>query len=396
MRCARLAARSQATRGGNRPTKHGPKPTGGGAKEAPALYHRYMTSLAAPSARPRAALGTILVVGVILLQVGVDLVSGREPARTVARLMFTALEMPALMLALSGVFSWSVRRRMSASRGLAASVAIATFIGAAFGLLYGAAAIRFPTLRLHLSTGVSLSNGVSLVRSVLFGVINAQMYFGLWALGFVYPFAVESAGVRALEAQQLRSEAELAHLRAHLEPHFLLNTLNAIAGLVTEDPREARRLLVCLGDLLRDAVQETSELQRLDKQIAWLRRYAQILEARHHGSLCFRWDVAPEVNQAMLPRLLLQPLVENAVKHGALRRGDGAGEVVVRASRRDDGVLVCVIEDNGPGIPDADVRAGAFGLQAVRRRLELEAHHASLRLESSSEGTRSIVEIAAA
>ncbi len=354
-----------------------------------------MASLSAPSARPRAALGTVLVVGVVLLQVGVDLVSGRETARTIARLVFTSLEMPVLMLALSGVFSWSVRRRMSASRGLATSVAIATVIGAVFGFLYGEAAIRIPGLRLHFSNGVSLSNSVSLARSTLFGVLNAQMYFGLWALGFVYPFAVESAGVRALEAQQLRSEAELAHLRAHLEPHFLLNTLNAIAGLVTEEPREARRLLVCLGDLLRDAVQETSELQRLDKQMAWLRRYAQILEARHHGSLCFRWDVAPEVHQAMLPRMLLQPLVENAVKHGALRRGDGAGEVVVRASRRDDGMLVCIVEDNGPGIPDADVRAGAFGLQAVRRRLELEAEHASLRLESSSRGTKSIVEIPA-
>ncbi len=355
-----------------------------------------MAIIAAPSARPRAALGTILVVAVILLQVGVDLVSGRETARIVARFLFTTLEMPVLMLALSGVFSWSVRRRMSASRGLAASVAIATLIGGVFGLLYGEAALRIPGMRLHVSNGVSLSSSVSLARSVIFGVLNAYMYFGLWALGFMYPFAVESAGVRALEAQQLRSEAELAHLRAHLEPHFLLNTLNAIAGLVTEDPREARRLLVCLGDLLRDAVQETSELQRLDKQMAWLRRYAQILEARHHGALCFRWDVAPDVHQAMLPRLLLQPLIENAVKHGALRRGDGAGEVVVRASRRGDGVLVCVIEDNGPGMPDADVRAGAFGLQAVRRRLELEAHHASLRLESSSAGTRSIVEIAAA
>ena len=96
----------------------------------------------------------------------------------------------------------------------------------------------------------------------------------------------------------------------------------------------------------------------------------------------------------MLPRLLLQPLVENAVKHGALRRGDGAGEVVVRASLRGDGALVCVVEDNGPGMPDADVRAGAFGLQAVRRRLELELPRASLRFESSSQGTKSIVEIA--
>jgi LytS/YehU family sensor histidine kinase len=230
-------------------------------------------------------------------------------------------------------------------------------------------------------------------------VLSAQLYFGLWALAFDYPFAVESANVRTLEAQQLRSEAELAHLRAHLEPHFILNTLNAIAGLVTEDPREARRLLVCLGDLLRDAVQETGELQRLDKQIAWLRRYAQILEARHRGALAFRWDVAPECESVILPRLLLQPLVENAVKHGALRRHDGAGEVVIRAAKRSDGGLICVVEDNGPGMPDpgmpeSKMRAGAFGLQAVRRQLELEAPRASLRFDSSPAGTRSIVEIA--
>src|ERR1700733_11308935 len=134
-----------------------------------------MPPLVTPSALPRAALGTVLVVGVVLLQVGVDLVSGREAARTVARLVFTSLEMPVLMLALSGVFSWSVRRRMSASRGLAASVAIATVIGGVFGLLYGEAAIRIPSLRLHISNGVSLSNSVSLARSALFGVLNAQM-----------------------------------------------------------------------------------------------------------------------------------------------------------------------------------------------------------------------------
>jgi signal transduction histidine kinase len=76
-------------------------------------------------------------------------------------------------------------------------------------------------------------------------------------------------------------------------------------------------------------------------------------------------------------------------------RGDGAGEVVVRASRRDDGALICMVEDNGPGLSSADVRTGAFGLQSVRRRLELELARGSLRLESSGQGTRSIVEIAA-
>jgi LytS/YehU family sensor histidine kinase len=314
-------------------------------------------------------------------------VAWRESARILARLALLVLELPMLMLALSAAFAWSIRRRMSAVNGLSAGIAIAIGIGCLFGLLYGVVARHFPNLHLR------FPNDASFARAVIFGVLNAQLYFGVWALAFVYPLAVESARVRSLEAQQLRSRAEVVRLRAHLEPHFLLNTLNAIAGLVTEEPREARRLLVCLGDLLRDAVQDAGELQPLDKHIAWLRRYAEILEARHRGSLRFRWDVGPGCHDMLLPRLLLQPLVENAVKHGALRRSDGAGEVVVRASTKDDGTLVCVIEDNGPGMPDAGVRDGAFGLQAVRRRLELETPRSSLRLESSSLGTRSIVEI---
>jgi signal transduction histidine kinase len=346
-----------------------------------------MASHAKP--RPRAVLGVVVVVGVMLLQLAMDVVSGRESVRIVARLAFLSFELPILMLALSAAFGWSVRRHMSAARALGAGVAITIGIGGAFGLLYAVVSMRVPELRFTFPKGVSFG------RSALFGVLNAQLYFGLWALAFVYPFAVESARVRSLEAERLRSEVELARLRTHLEPHFLLNTLNAIAGLVADDPREARRLLVCLGDLLRDAVEDGSELQRVDAQMAWLQRYAQILEARHRGVLRFEWDVAPDCQPMMLPRLLLQPLVENAVKHGALKRKDGEGEVVVRVSRGDGGALVCLVADNGPGMSATGVRAGAFGLQAVRRRLELEAPHASLRIESSGEGTRSIVEMAA-
>src|SRR5580704_18472483 len=239
---------------------------------------------ALPPVRPRNGLGISFVVFVVLLQLATDIVAGKESARILARFAFTALELPILMFALTSAFRRSIRARMSATHAFGGGVAIATATGSLFGLLYGIVAMDVPALRLH------FPNGVSFVRTGLFGVLNAQLYLGLWALAFVYPFAVEGARVRALEAQRLRSEAELARLRAHLEPHFLLNTLNAIAGLVTEEPREARRLLSCLGDLLRDAVQETSEVQPLHKQIAWLRRYGQILEARHRGALTFRWD----------------------------------------------------------------------------------------------------------
>ena len=161
---------------------------------------------------------------------------------------------------------------------------------------------------------------------------------------------------------------------------------------------EARRLLVCLGDLLRDALHDETELQPLEKQMDWLRRYADVLEARYPRILTFTWQIANEVRNALVPRLLLQPLVENAVKHGALKRRGGCGNVVVRADVL-RGVspeldrLVCTVEDNGPGVGEPE-RGTAFGLRAVRRRLQLKYGDSGvLHLESSATGTRAIVEL---
>jgi signal transduction histidine kinase len=334
-----------------------------------------------------------VILGVMVVQLAADLVTGRESARILARLAFMALELPALMLALSATFRWCLRRRVNGWQGLLAGVLVATAMGGMFGMLYGEVARRVPELRLHFP-----NQSVSLYRTSLVGVLNAQLYLGLWALAFIFPHAVDAERVRALEAQQLRSEVELARLRVHLEPHFLLNTLNAIAGLVTDEPREARRLIVCLGDLLRDAVHDdggTDDTETVERQVAWLRRYAEILEARHRGALRFRWEVSPESASAIVPKLLLQPLVENAVEHGALRRGDGQGEVIVRASKNARGDLVCVVEDNGPGMPEGEVRIGAFGLRSVRQRLALHGGAATLRHESPGEGTRFVVELPA-
>jgi sensor histidine kinase YesM len=223
---------------------------------------------------------------------------------------------------------------------------------------------------------------------VSFGFLFGQFHFGIWALAFVYPFAVEDARMRALEAERLASAADLARLRAHLEPHFLLNTLNAIAGLVTEEPREARRLLAALGDLLRDATQDGEEMRPIAEEIAWLRRYAEIFEARY-GSLTFHWEIDARAANVLVPHLLFQPLVENAVKHGALQRDD-AGSITI-AVRVEDDMLECVIADDGPGMPQAPTRDGAFGLDSVKRRLSLKDPRSSLVIESASSGTRAIV-----
>jgi signal transduction histidine kinase len=334
-----------------------------------------------------------VLTGVVLLQVASQYLSNPDPQRALSVLLFLALEMPPLMLVLSAIFTHARQREHGMRLMVPVGLLCAGAMGAAFGAFFWWIAEQLPELGLRLFSFKQMS----LQRGVLFGFTNALGHFGLWTLAFALPVALDDARVRALEAEKLRLEAdrlrtaaELAGLRAQLEPHFLLNTLNAIAGLITEDPKEARRLLVCLGDLLRDALRDEGEMQTLDSHLAWLKRYAEILETRHRGALVFRWSVDPAMHDVLVPRLLLQPLLENAVKHGALRRADG-GEVTVHIESGSDASVVCTIEDNGPGI-SAELREGAFGLQSVRRRLELRYPERSrFVIESSSEGTRSIV-----
>ncbi|MEO8797777.1 MAG: ATP-binding protein, partial [Polyangiaceae bacterium] len=84
---------------------------------------------------------------------------------------------------------------------------------------------------------------------------------------------------------------------------------------------------------------------------------------------------------------------ENAVKHGALKRAGGNGKVVIRTERASDGALVCTVEDNGPGLGDGRTREGAFGVESVKKRLDLAAPGSTLTFDSSSEGTRAVVRV---
>lgn len=308
----------------------------------------------------------------------------RDHVRFVSKAVAFLVGLPLLIFWASAVFRWASRKDVGVLGPL--------FVGAVTAGIFFAG-LLFATRAAVLSLAPLLPQDDwrgAVVLNVGFAI--GLTSFALWALAFVLPFAVKDAQVRALEADKLRTQVELAQLRSHLEPHFLLNTLNAIAGLVTEDPRQARQLLGSLGDLLRDSVAPDGEMQTLDDQIEWLRRYAQILETRHGRNLIFRWEIGDATRRALLPRLLLQPLVENAVKHGALMRA-GGGEITVRTELAGP-KLVCTVEDNGPGVPAGATRPGAFGLVSVRRRLALRyPDSASLRLESSAGGTRSVVEL---
>lgn len=219
------------------------------------------------------------------------------------------------------------------------------------------------------------------------GFFDGDALFGFWALLVELPRRIGAERRLAQERHALRQEAELARIRAALEPHFVLNTLNTIAGLVTEEPREARNLIGTLGDLLRDAMQESRRHRHtVREEVSWLRGFARILESRHVGRLAFEWEVDRSAEDCVLPALLLQPLLENAVHHGALRR-PGRGRVALRIAHDADR-LRCIVEDDGPGFDPGSTRPGGRGLDLVRRRISLESARASLRVDAKPGRTR--------
>jgi signal transduction histidine kinase len=213
---------------------------------------------------------------------------------------------------------------------------------------------------------------------------------GFWKLVFYYPEQLHDARTRALIAESEHRKAELARLRANLHPHFLLNTLNAVAGLLASEPRQARQLVVALGDLLRDSLVDDGEMRPLEQEAEWLRRYAEIFEIRHRGSIRFEWDLSADTLAMPIPHLLLQPLLENAIEHGALRRA-GGGTVTLRSRRSDTTIVSITVSDDGPGM--AFERPSGLGLRLVRDRLELAYPGAKMAIDSGSAGTSVSLEL---
>jgi len=209
------------------------------------------------------------------------------------------------------------------------------------------------------------------------GAINGVIIAGIWSLLYVVPRMVQDARDRERRRYEQQREADRIRIKATLEPHFVLNTLNMIAGLVGRHPGRARELIGDLGDLLRDVVRNTDRSwHAAAHEIAWLERYARLLEARHPGQLSVRLQIADDARDVAIPIMLLQPVLENAIHHGALQ-GDGHVEVDVRLV---DGMLRCTVDDDGPGLAPQPIRDAARGIDLVRQRLALDAPGATFAL----------------
>lgn len=169
------------------------------------------------------------------------------------------------------------------------------------------------------------------------------------------------------QLQAQLADARLAALRTQLDPHFLFNTLNAISALVETDPRGVRRMIARLSELLRNSLEGRHDAEiPLDQELGLATRYLEIMQIRFGDRLDVVIRVEPGLETALVPNLILQPLVENAIKHG-VSDIEGIGRIEITA-RRDGSRLLISVRDNGAGLSAQQATEGV-GLRNTRARL---------------------------
>jgi K+-sensing histidine kinase KdpD len=225
------------------------------------------------------------------------------------------------------------------------------------------------------------------IRHVAYSAFGGRYDFGDPLLGFAYELqkdlityavivtvCILIRSVRARRERELAvirlerdlSEARLAQLTAQIEPHFVFNTLNAISNRMHEDVDAADRMIAAFAELLRAALAESGSAHvRVADDVVWLERYFELMRERFRGQVETSVVLDPAAASARVPRLLLQPLVENAFAHG-LKSGRGRVDVRIRA---EGDRLRCTVEDDGAGLK-RDFAPGV-GLANVRSRLDL-------------------------
>jgi len=190
-----------------------------------------------------------------------------------------------------------------------------------------------------------------------------------------------------LRTAQVRAElanAQLQTMKAQLQPHFLFNTLNTISVLTSENPARANRMILLLSDLLRQTLESSqADEVTLKHELDLLRAYLEIQRMRFRRRLKVSYDVSADLLGANLPHFTLQPLVENAIRHGIAKQRSG-GCINIRVHRLNRS-LVIQVQDDGPGFSLEEMRkrnGNGFGLSITRKRLScIYGNSASLKIE---------------
>jgi signal transduction histidine kinase len=215
----------------------------------------------------------------------------------------------------------------------------------------------------HMYKVLFLSNGVDDLITIYFPIV-------LIAHVASYYRRLRERELRASQLQGQLEKARLQALKSQLQPHFLFNCLNSISALMLTNVEAADRMITRLGDLLRISLETAgTQMTTLSRELEFVNCYIEIEKVRFEERLKVTVDIAPETLDASVPHLLLQPLVDNAIKHG-ISRLVGGGEIWISATQ-DDTDLHLEVRDNGPGLLDpSNFQSGGMGLRITKERLE--------------------------
>jgi two-component sensor histidine kinase len=253
-----------------------------------------------------------------------------------------------------------------------------------FCLVHGPASVAIALLQVVVRVGVfwviwhaeittAHSFGEYLQREFVFNFYFAQLtYWVILAVlrGMDSKRRLRDERVRSAQLETRLAQSQLQAMRMQLQPHFLFNTLNAISALALAEPNRARRMIARLGDLLRLTLEERhASLVALSHELELVRCYLEIQHERFQDRLQTCFEVADDTLQAAVPGMLLQPLVENALRHGLLDKTT-PGWLLIRAYR-EGGYLHLSVEDDGLGLPEGGVVDGV-GLGTTRERLRMQ------------------------
>jgi two-component system LytT family sensor kinase len=209
-----------------------------------------------------------------------------------------------------------------------------------------------------------------LLLVLTFTPVNVMFYWGVVVIDHALDYyqKLQERELRASQLEAQLAQSQLQALKMQLHPHFLFNTLNAISALIRESPDEAEEMVSRLGGLLRMTL-ETAGLQEVPfkAELEFLKHYLDIEQTRFHDRLKVEMAIEPETLDGLVPSMILQPLVENSVRHGVAPRPEG-GYIKIKAWR-DNSMLRLEVEDDGPGLCDDTPRKERIGLTNTRARV---------------------------
>jgi hypothetical protein len=284
-----------------------------------------------------------------------------KAAMAVIGLVYTALLLRPLYRRL-------LRRELSLGRTIAVSALASYLVAALWTATHGL--VDLPIERWLLHNNAHLTNFWQIFGGTLYDAF-AILSWSVLYIAIKHQQALSAERERALKAEALAHASRADALRYQLNPHFLFNSLNAISTLVVDGrPSDAATMIAGLADLLRRTLDLSAADVPLSDELELVRRYLALEQVRFGDRLRVELTAESEALQTLVPSLILQPLVENAVRHAVEVSEQGARIAI--SARRTDGRLILIVEDDGPGLIGADGGRVGVGLANTRERLALK------------------------